>query len=305
MVGDRPYMRDAAFRNRWSVSVWLIVVNTACFTTQLVAPLLAGVNGGGPWPEPVLDRYLALHPTDLTRGHVWQLLTFQFLHAGPLHLILNCAMLYMFGRPVEDVLGRQVFLRFYLSSGAVGGLLQAACSWVFPGHFGQGPVLGASAGVFALIAAFAALNWDQPITTLIALIIPVTMPAKFLVLVEVVLAGLGLLQGRSGIAHAAHLGGILSGLLYVRFVVLRDSGWFDLSRLRKPLPDRELVKTTSGREEMWARSKKAEFQDLPPGEFISKEVDPILDKISAHGIQSLTPRERKILEAARDRMGRR
>jgi hypothetical protein len=50
---------------------------------------------------------------------------------------------------------------------------------------------------------------------------------------------------------------------------------------------------------------KGEPEDVPPGEFISREVDPILDKISAHGIQSLTPRERKILEAARAKMERR
>jgi len=297
-------MRDVPFRTHWSISLWLILINTACFAVQLIVPLLGG-SIGTLSTEPIIERCLALHPGDLLHGWVWQLLTFQFLHAGPLHLVINCAMLYMFGRPVEDVLGRGAFLRFYLISGAAGGLLQAAGSWVFPGHFGWGAVLGASAGVFALIAAFAALNWNQPITTLIAFIIPVTMQAKYLVLVELVLVGLGLLQPRSEIANAAHLGGILAGLGYVRFFVRREFTWFNWSRFRRPAPRRELVKTASGREGMWARSKKEEFEDLPPAEFISKEVDPILDKISAHGIQSLTPRERKILEAARERMGRR
>jgi membrane associated rhomboid family serine protease len=303
MLGDRPYMRDAPSRTRWSVSLWLIAVNTACYAAQLIVPLFvqAGGASGG------LERYLALRTDEPGVNWLWQLLTFQFLHdrGNPLHLILNCAMLYLFGRPVEDVLGRTAFLRFYLVSGAVGGLLQVACSWLFQGHFGQGPVLGASAGVFALIAAFAALNWNHPITMLVAFIIPVTMKAKYLVLVEVIIAGFGLLQGRSGVAHAAHMGGILAGLGYVRFFVLREFVWFNWPRFRRSLPHRELVKTASGRHGSWAPSKKEEFEDLPSAEFISKEVDPILDKISAHGIQSLTAREREILQAARERMGKR
>jgi hypothetical protein len=65
---------------------------------------------------------------------------------------------------------------------------------------------------------------------------------------------------------------------------------------------RELIKVPKGAP--WQRNKP-DPEELPPGEFISREVDPILDKISAHGIQSLTPRERKILEAARAKMERR
>ena len=57
---------------------------------------------------------------------------------------------------------------------------------------------------------------------------------------------------------------------------------------------------------VWPRSKSSsEEEELPPTEFISKEVDPILDKISAHGIHSLTPRERQILEEARAKMRKR
>ena len=86
---------------------------------------------------------------------------------------------------------------------------------------------------------------------------------------------------------------------------MRPFGIFDWSRLRRPLPRRELVRTAAERQASWQRPKKEESEELPPAEFISKEVDPILDKISAQGIQSLTPRERRILEAARERMGRR
>jgi len=280
----------------WSAAVILIIVNAAAFAAQLIVPLAA---------EAHVEKHLALFPRDLTRGCVWQLLTFQFLHAGPLHLILNCVMLYLFGRPVEAALGRAPFVRLYLACGALGGLLQAACSWAFPGHFGWGPVVGASAGVFGVIAAFAALNWDQPITTLIAFIIPVTMPAKYLILAEAIIAVFGLLGAASGVAHGAHLGGMLVGLGYVQLVVKARR---DLLAWARPQPrprPRELVSASSSKRSSPRRQRQSIPDELPAADFISREVDPILDKISAHGIQSLTERERRVLEAARAKISKR
>jgi membrane associated rhomboid family serine protease len=244
------------------------------------------------------------------KGWVWQLLTFQLLHGGPFHLLINCAMLYIFGRPVEHALGRGSFLRLYFGSGAFGGLVQVALALVFKEHFGyrQGfgwpPVLGASAGVFGLIAAFATLHSDTPITMLVAFIIPVTMKAKYLLVVEVILALLGMLDVSSGIAHAAHLGGMIAGVLYIRTV----SQW-RLPRFRRATRQRssprELVNVQAPKKAFWHRPQPGADANLPTEEFLSREVDPILDKISAHGIQSLTERERKVLEMARAKMSNR
>jgi len=289
-------MRETPFGARWSATVILILANAVVFGMQL----LAGVV----WGSALLERYLALYPDGLARGWVWQLFTFQFLHGGILHLVINCAMLYMFGRPLEAALGRASFLRLYFGSGTVGGLVQAACALTFPDHFGYGPVVGASAGVFGLIAAFAWLNRDMPITTLIAFIIPVTMKAKYLLVVEAVLAIFGLLGNASGIAHGAHLGGLLVGLAYAQLVVLGRPrfGW---RRVRPAAPRRELVGTHAPGPRLWQRRATSAPDELPAADFISKEVDPILEKISSHGIQSLTERERRILELARTRMNQR
>jgi len=62
----------------------------------------------------------------LSHGYVWQLLTFQFMHGNFLHLLLNCWAIFMFGREVEQALGRKSFLTLYLSSGVIGGL----CKWL-------------------------------------------------------------------------------------------------------------------------------------------------------------------------------
>jgi membrane associated rhomboid family serine protease len=302
MIEDRFYMRGAArHQSPWSTSLILVVANTAVYALQLIFKLIYDSNSSP------IERYFALNPQDWL-GWIYQVFTFQFLHsANPLHLVLNCAMLYMFGRPVEMALGRKEFLKLYLVSGALGGLAQIGCSWLFPGHFGMGSVVGASAGVFALLAAFAALNWDASITTLLAFIIPVTMRAKYLILIMGILAVFGMLEKGSRVAHAAHLGGLLAGLAYIRLIIQADRTLFDWRRFRHSRPRPELVEARSSKRSFWQKPQSTpnSNEDLPPAEFISREVDPILDKISAHGIQSLTDRERKILEAARAKMAKR
>ncbi len=297
MLDDRPYMRSP-YRAAWPVAMIVVVVNAIVYGAQLITDI-AYRGGQNPF-----DFYLRLQPSQLLHGWVWQLFTFQFLHGGVLHLLLNCWMLYMFGRTVEDALGKRRFLEIYFGSGVAGGLLHCALSWIFPTFFHNVPVVGASAGVFGLMAAFAVMNWEQPITALVAFILPITMRAKYLVLVMAIIAVLGMLDRTSGIAHAAHLGGLLAGLIYVRYLVSNHS-LFSWERFRRSEPKRELVKIPASQQPLWQRAKKsATGEELPPEEFISKEVDPILDKISAHGIQSLSERERKILEAARAKMAR-
>jgi membrane associated rhomboid family serine protease len=260
--------------------------------------------------RPFCNEYLALSLEGLKRGFVWQFLTFQFLHAGLLHLVLNGWMLYMFGREVEVALGKARFLTLYFASGIVGGLFQILIGWIWPNIFGGG-VVGASAGIFGVVAAFAMLDPDR--TLLLFFFLP--MRARTLLIFSVVVALLGLaLAAKTGdnVAHAAHLGGILVGFAWVKlgwhrdFIQLPWEGWFSGRKLfRQRYRKSELIKATTIRIPGVSRAKSEPPTDLPEEEFISREVDPILDKISQHGIQSLTERERKILQAARNKMAKR
>ena len=284
------------------MTVLLVIANIVAFVLQMV--LQNAVPGS--------SGYLALSVEGLSRGYVWQLLTFQFMHSGPIHLLLNCWAIYMFGRDVEQALGRRSFLTLYFSTGIMGGLLQAAFDVVLAKIVHQPELLrmhvvGASAGAFGLIAAFAMLFPERPLMLLLFFIIPVNMRAKFLLLFEGLLALFGIVYATrpsSGphIADAAHLGGMLTGIIFVRYAVHWEWPRFDRAK-RRPL--RPLVKAPSQKSALWGRTKNAMAEDLPPEEFLSKEVDPILEKISAHGIQSLTERERRILEAAREKMAKR
>jgi hypothetical protein len=106
-------------------------------------------------------------------------------------------------------------------------------------------------------------------------------------------------------ADAAHLGGILAGFLFIRLLV-QGRGfrirWASSPSVRRP---RVLVRTAAGKRAPWQNATPRNLDALPAEEFISREVDPILDKISAHGFQSLTERERQILEQARSKISRR
>jgi membrane associated rhomboid family serine protease len=283
-------MRRPSFRSRQSVTIILIVANIAAFFVQNV--LLS---------RPVVNEYLALSVSGLKHGYLWQLLSFQFLHSGIWHLIFNCLAIFWFGRSVEEAVGRKSFTMLYFASGIIGGLFQSIYMMLL--HQDATAVVGASAGASGLIAAFAVLFPD----TLILLMFVLPMPAKFLLLIEFVLSIAGMWPNSRffdpGIAHAAHLGGMICGVLFVRYAVHWRFRWPQLNRAR-PQPLRRLVKVPTHKP-AWGQNAQRADDDLPAEEFLSKEVDPILDKISAHGIQSLTERERRVLEKARAKMAKR
>jgi membrane associated rhomboid family serine protease len=292
MLEDRYYMRRPSFRPRQSATVILIIANIAAFAVQSL------VFGNSSF----VYENLALSITGLKHLYLWQLLSFQFLHGGIWHLIFNCLAIFWFGRSVEDAVGRNSFIALYLSSGIIGGLVQSLVMLVFHQDV---PVVGASAGCFGLVAAFAVLFPD----TILMLMFIIPMPAKFLLLLEAAVAIAGIAAPNSrffdqGVAHGAHLGGMISGLLFIRYAVHWRFRWPQISRPRaRPL--RRLVKVPAQKPGLWSQDRPETAEDLPPDEFLSKEVDPILDKISAHGIQSLTDRERRILEKARAKMAKR
>lgn len=294
MLDDRDYMRRPAFRLSWSATVVLLVVNVVAFIIQ------SAVERFSNFPT---NAWFALSVEGLRHGFVWQLLTYQFMHGGLLHLLLNCWAIYIFGREVEETLGPKSFLTLYFTSGVIGGLFQALAGVLLGGHFAV-PVVGASAGAFGLVAAYATLYPERPLMLLLFFVIPVSMRAKFLLLFSALLTLFGLIIPMDNIAHAAHLGGMITGLVFVRYAIHWHWHWPRLSQTRSQ-PPRLLVKTPHGAATAWGRSNAPADEDLPPDEFLSKAVDPILDKISAQGIQSLTERERKILETAREKMVRR
>ncbi|MGC3959881.1 MAG: rhomboid family intramembrane serine protease [Verrucomicrobiota bacterium] len=280
MLEDRDYMRASGYgQNRWrTATATILIVNAVIFLVEAVAR------------RQFPSVYLGLSWEGLSRGYIWQLLTFQFLHAGPLHLLLNSLGLFSFGFAVEQFLGVKRFLWLYLLSGVLGGLLQVMGQALLPGLMGSGMVVGASAGLFGLIAAFALMFPEHDLTVYILLVFPVTVSAKVLASVFLGISILGMILqatgiDRSNVAHGAHAGGMLGGWLLLRFF-----SW----QSRRNLYQREQESKPAPRKEV-----------KPETDFVSKEVDPILEKITQKGMQSLTASERKILDEAYKKMEKR
>jgi membrane associated rhomboid family serine protease len=299
MIGDRAYMRETSGRMPLSATVKLMIVLVAVFVLQSIDD----VYGKTGWQE-----NLALSADCFGKGHLWQLVTFQFLHGGIWHLAGNLLGLWFFGRFVENVLGVSRYLTAYFGGGVVGGILQGILQLAFTQHFGFYTV-GASAGVLTIFAIFARLESGGEVR--MYGILPIKAGVLLWIFLAISLFFTLVPSPRGGwAAHAAHLGGLLSGILWVRagwhrdFMVLPWEGWIASVRSWLFSSKRTSRKTTTPR----LTATKAAPQ--PPvhekaTDFMAQEIDPILDKISAHGIHSLTDRERKILDAARSRMAKR
>ena len=298
MLDDRSYMqepdwRPEAAREGVSWCLKLIILNIIFYVLQHT------VEG--------FSDSLALYPSRLVQGHVWELLTFQFLHGSLLHILINCAMIWFIGRQIEESLGKVKFLSIYLIGGVFGGVFQCILAWAENNpNIG---VVGASAGIFGLMAAFSMMYWNRELTLLIMFILPVRMKAKFILIALAVIGVLGIISNDSGIAHGAHLGGMIWGVLYILFFVQGGtmSGAPPLwNRIRERQSSgksrRQETVTTDGGARAYSKGDRS--VNYPEEDLIKEKIDPILDKISKEGLDSLTDEERDILEKARERMMR-
>lgn len=219
MLSERDDVRPAR-RWRLSATIVLVALNILAFLFQ--RKILS---------EPFTERYLELSLAGLLHGYVWQLLTYQFLHGGWPHLLLNCWALFVFGRGVEWAVGKARFLRLYFSSGVIGGLFQMLASLLWPQYFGgaNSGVVGASASIFGVVAAFTMLFPEERLVMLLFFIIPLKLRAKWLLWLVLSITALGISLPNSklalllggNVAHFAHLGGILTGLAFTRFYFLK------------------------------------------------------------------------------------
>ncbi|MBP9714190.1 MAG: rhomboid family intramembrane serine protease [Sterolibacterium sp.] len=168
--------------------------------------------------EPVMVAWLALWPLAMPgfEGYPvfapWQLVTYAFLHAGFTHLLFNMFGLYMFGGEIEGVFGSRRFLRLYFAAIVTGGVTQLMVLHITGGM--PVPTVGASAGVFGVLLAFGLFF---PRRMVVLLIPPIPMPAwLFVTLYGLLELGLGVFGSASGVAHFAHLGGMLGAWLVLR-----------------------------------------------------------------------------------------
>ncbi len=231
---------------------YLVIINSGIFFIQLLL-------------RPQWSVLLGLVPALFWRGYLWQPVTYMFLHGGVFHVFFNMLVLWMFGSTLEATWGPRRFLKFYFICGIGAGLLNAV---VTPGSLI--PTIGASGAIYGLLMAFGILFPEQLIY--IWGIFPVK--AKYFVI------GIGALEfltamsaSQSGIAHFAHLGGMLFGLVYMKWADWQRS----VSRWQSEKKRERRLKV------VWDRDKEKRK--------LRKEIDEILDKAGRDGVESLSPEE--------------
>ena len=142
----------------------------------------------------------------------WQLVTYAFLHGSMLHLLFNMFALYMFGGAIEQVFGPRRYLAYYLVCVVSAALTQLLVAMLTGGFY---PTVGASGGVFGLLLAY---GLYFPNNRVMLLFPPIPMPARVFVAVYAVLElVMGVTGAQSGVAHFAHLGGMVGGYLMLRY----------------------------------------------------------------------------------------
>ena len=223
-------------------------------------------------------------------GRPWTFLSYMFVHGGIPHAVVNLLLLFAFGPPIERRMGSRGFVLFYTYCGIGAALFTLGLS----SFMSIPPLVGASGAILGIGLAFA-FAWPE--AELVLFPLPLRITARTLVML---LAGINLLVALwnpDGVAHLGYLGGFAAGYVFLRIQGL------SVQRTRKepraitrrpvmaPMPVRQGSPAVDLRPAM-ARPEPAELHEEYPAE----EVDRVLDKISAFGIQSLTADERRFLD---------
>ena len=160
--------------------------------------------------------YLGLIPKLVVHGMLWQAITYSFLHLELLHLLFNALALWMFGSQLESDWGSKRFLEFYFFCTVAAAFTTVAVSYThFLGLSPATPTIGASGGIYGLLVAFGVLYGESEI---MMFPLPFMIKAKYFIWGIVFLTLVGAIQETGGVNNFAHLGGLLFGYLYLKFL---------------------------------------------------------------------------------------
>jgi len=285
---DRPYSDPESNYGRPEIRLqfprpgtavgWIIALNVAVFFLDLVLQSAFRLN---------IDRVFGLSLDGITRFMVWQPVSYMFLHAGVMHLLINMLLIYVCGTEFERAFGTRRFLWFYFICGVVGGFAFLLLALARPDFLGSYLVGASGAGYGLLMAAIIFFPHIQVVLFIIPMPIRVfgLIVAAMLVFQALSPQGIENLGG-----EVCHVAGALAALLVFRFwgmtprvsiagyegvPVGRAAGWF-----------RRKVRMGA-----WERRRKRLAEE-------EAHVDQILAKVREHGLQSLTRPEKKILAEA-------
>lgn len=288
---DRDYGRDNQTpwdraQNPKSIVIILIVINVVVFfANHIFYSSITDPISGAYYKRHLITEWAATGHTTLSQPWMWwQFLSYSFVHdtKGIFHLVFNMFVLFVFGRPMEEKMGRMEFLRFYLLAATFGGIIGSITAVIA----GSGSTIGASGAVMACVIMYACYYPNREL--LLMMVFPVKAWVLATIIVVADLAGaFGLMSGMSNAntAFTVHLAGVAFAVAY--FFLNWNFSWLAVGGLTD-LPRK-----------LRQRSQRMKLKLHDPDKKIQQEAndaDRILAKIHASGEESLTASERKTLE---------
>lgn len=303
-------------RNIPIVTKNLLVINLIVFLVGMVVNL----------PSGMLDDVCGLHFFLAPDFHLYQLFTYMFLHASFTHIFFNMFALWMFGCVIERVWGAKKFLFYYISCGVGAGLMQEIAQFVqfymiadsqiqgFSSSMlmevarnsatvlNQWTTVGASGAIYAILLAFGMTFPDERI---FIFPLPIPIKAKWFVMFYVVIElGSALAASGDGVAHMAHLGGMLFGFFMIRYwnrhpdrYYNRNNGTQFFDKLKQNFEKHRQSKDNKswGRSDSRTNERESDWEYNARKKANQEEIDRILDKIRKSGYDSLTKEEKQRL----------
>ncbi len=291
----------------------LLVINVLAFLATYVLQR-SGID---------LNALLGLHFFKASNFHVYQFLTYMFLHGGFTHILFNMFALWMFGSVIERVWGPKKFLFYYIVCGVGAGIMQemvqyvnyvvqglAAYEYVNMGgaqismdsYINMWTTIGASGAVYGILLAFGMIF---PNERLFIIPFPFPIKAKWLIVGYIAIELFSALSGPGdGVAHMAHLGGMLFGFLLIRYWQRhpdssqrfgRSYGQEFFDNMRRRYEDRQRRQQRPDMHAEQSRRRETDEEYNQRQRQNQEEIDAILDKIRKSGYDSLTKEEKQKL----------
>ena len=275
------------FKNAWSKEnnalVKIILINVIIFIGASFIEVFLTLSGGGNFFKLIINKLML--PASFTSFILqpWSLISYFFLHLNFTHILWNMLFLYWFGKIIQDNIGNNAVISLYVLGGIIGGLSYMALFNIIPyyeNRISESLMLGASAGVFSIVAGSATLLPNY--TFYLLFLGPVRI--KYIALFYILLSFLDVTGSNAG-GEIAHLGGAFIGYLFTRQLqngINMGEGIINIINLFNRKKNKKEREETIINEEQ----KSDISQD---------EIDNILDKISESGYSSLSKKEKEKL----------
>lgn len=284
----------------------LLIINLLAFLATIVLKQSAGID---------LNDLLGLHFFKAESFQIYQLVTYMFMHGGWQHIILNMFMLWMFGSVVEHTWGPRRFLIYYLVCGIGAGLCQEVAQYIqysvsdlaaydkinlggmiisTEAYLNMWTTVGASGAIYALLLAFGMMF---PNERMFIIPIPIPIKAKWLVLGSIIVEFVASFGSGDGVAHVAHLGGMLFGFFLIRYWMKHPNHYFYTGggQLFSKMRTKWEEHTGKSRSNRYERTENSDWEYNARKKKEQEEIDRILDKIRKSGYDSLTTEEKRKL----------